>query len=155
MTSLLRRLDRAILLILVSFAAVAWAQERVAFGDDLASMSWLTLLFVVALPAAGGMAATLRKLHNKDTQVRSPALMVATDLLTSIVAGVLVFFGAIKFEADTPTTGGALILAGWSGARVFEWVAQTSWMRGIVPQQDRRIEPRDVGERRRAEDFDR
>ncbi len=143
------RTDAALVALAALWGLSAWAQNRITFGDDLASIPPLALVLVAVLSVLGGLTSTLRKLHDRNEPVRSFGLLIAKDVLSSLSAGMITFFITESYDIDSLQQAVAIYAAGFSSARVLNALSQ-DWL-PLILRQDRRgpdVAPPD-NERRR------
>jgi len=106
----------------------AWATS-ITLGSTLASVPLLAWLMVLLLSTVSGLAALLNRL--KVEAPARPAVFMASHMLGSWVAGVLVFLGAEAVDAHDLAEAVAIGLAAYAGAKLMDqwsekFVAQTT-----------------------------
>lgn len=121
--------------------------STVTFGEDLSGIPGTTLLKVGTLALIGGLAALLRKLKNHDVKIRSMPLEIASDLTSSLVAGLLAWALSEITHSVTPlhvlAKAFGITIAGFLGAKYIDWISQR-WLGprdSLPPRQDDRREP--------------
>ncbi|CAJ3202197.1 Uncharacterised protein [Burkholderia pseudomallei] len=103
---------------LVTYAAT---RSDVSFGRDLASIPIIAYVITVILSSIGGAASTLQKLSNAEDLSRWK-LHVARDMVSSIAAGLLMFFIAESFRWDSAQEAAAITVAGYGSSKLFDAV---------------------------------
>jgi hypothetical protein len=97
-----------------TYAAVVAAEG----AEERISAIELALSILVAL--IGGAAHTASRIADPEITIKSVRLEVTKDLLTSVVAALLFFFGGIYYEWPISLRFGAITLAAYGGSRVLE-----------------------------------
>jgi hypothetical protein len=131
----LKQLFYALLLLFWSAAALA---AQVTFAHDLRDIPPAAIAISVLLAIIGGSAYTAQKIADPATVVKSVALEIVKDLLTSIVVGLCIFFLGSYFNWQSVVQAGLITLGGYSGSRILEpavsgFVAWVSRMSGTTP----------------------
>lgn len=115
------QLKIAILLhLLVTWSAVAYAADTTSFVSGIESIPLQALGYVAGIAFASGSAATLIKVARPDIIVRNLFLEVVKDLVSSVVAGMLVFFFTSWMGTTIWPQLGLILLAGFGGTRVLD-----------------------------------
>lgn len=89
--------------------------------EGLESIPAKAMIYVLVLSIVGGAAGTLTKLTRPDVVVRNLSLEIAKDVLTSVLAGALIFFFTswqpwISFWPQAIL----ITLAGYGGSKVID-----------------------------------
>lgn len=104
----------------LNWGAVAYAAEN-PLVEGLESIPIKALGYVLALSIVGGTAGTLTKIARPDLIVRNLPLEITKDMVASIVAGLLAFFGTMWWEGVNFWLQAALVtMAGYGGSRVLD-----------------------------------
>jgi hypothetical protein len=102
-----------------SAAAYAAASINVVIGRDLANIPMLAYGITIILSSIGGAASTLQKLSRQPDLTRWK-LEVVKDLVSSIVAGLLVFFLCESFDWDSAREAFAITIAGYGNSKLID-----------------------------------
>lgn len=105
---------------LLTFWTCAAAAAQVTFGTDLTSIPPAAVAVSVLLAVIGGAAYTAQKMANPDGAIVSVAREIISDVLTSTVVGLLVFFFASYLGWHPLLQAGVITLSGYGGSRVLE-----------------------------------
>lgn len=105
--------------LLVLWPATAWAAS-LAFGEQMAQISLLSLLMTVILSTVMGATALLYAMteeyrQNDGKEIPRLGLFIASRMLSSNAAGLLVFFGAESWDIHLGYRAGAIMLASFGG----------------------------------------
>lgn len=101
------------------WTASAWAAQA-TFVGDLAALPPAAIAVSALLAIIGGAAYTAQKMADPAITVKSVPLTIISDILASVVAGLLTFF--ISSWAGFPAVlqAACITLAGYGGSRVLE-----------------------------------
>ena len=113
----LRKILWAKMLMLWSCAAFA---AQATFANDLAAIPPAAIAISVLLAVIGGAAYTAQKIADPNTVVKSNALEIVKDTLTSVVVGLLIFFMGSYWQLASVLLAGLITLGGYGGSRVLE-----------------------------------
>lgn len=109
------------LLLALTWSAAAYAATHTqsAFGQDLASIPVLAYAITIILSSIGGAASTLQKLSRAADLTRWK-LEVLKDSMSSITAGLLVFFLCESFQWDSAREAFAITIAGYGNTKLID-----------------------------------
>jgi len=101
------------------WSASAWAANA-TFDSDISKIPLAAVAVALGLSLIGGAAATLRKIASPDIAIANLPLVVASDMLMSIVAG-LVTYSVIAWR-DFPLLlqPACITIAAFGGSRVVD-----------------------------------
>ena len=102
------------------FWSAGAAAAQATFGSDLSTIPPAAVAVAVVLALIGGAAATLRKIASPTITIKSVPLEVTSDLLLSLLAGLVTYFLCAWQEVPILLQAGLIPLAGFGGARVLE-----------------------------------
>ena len=102
------------------FWSAGAAAAQATFGSDLSSIPPAAVAVAVVLALIGGAAATLRKIASPTITIKSVPLEVSSDLLLSLLAGLVTYFLCAWQEVPILLQAALIPLAGFGGARVLE-----------------------------------
>lgn len=105
---------------LASFWSAGAVAAQATFGSDLSTIPPAAVAVAVVLALIGGAAATLRKIASPTITIKSVPLEVTSDLLLSLLAGLVTYFLCAWQEVPILLQAGLIPLAGFGGARVLE-----------------------------------
>lgn len=89
-------------------------------SQGLSSIPISNILIAAVLSFIGGLAWTAQKEARAETETRRLALTVFSDVLVSVVAGLITFF-LLSIATDSPLIQAALItIAGYGGTRIMD-----------------------------------
>lgn len=109
-----------VLHLLITWSALAHAADASAFVSGIESIPIEALGYVGGIAFASGSAATLIKVARPDVMVRNLFLEVFKDLVSSVVAGMLVFFFTSWLGTSMWPQLGLILLAGFGGTKVLD-----------------------------------
>lgn len=105
---------------LASFWTVsAWAAST-TFASDLSKIPPAAVAVAVVLSFIGGLAATLQKIADPEFVVKSVPLVVAKDIFSSLVAGLITYSVCAWQEIPLLLQPGCITIAGYGGSRLLE-----------------------------------
>lgn len=113
----LKQLVWTLLLLFWSAAAMA---AQVTFAHDLRDIPPAAIGISVLLAIIGGSAYTAQKIADPTTVVRSVALEIVRDLLTSVVVGLCIFCLGSYLNWASVVQAGLITLGGYGGSRTLE-----------------------------------
>lgn len=101
------------------WSASAWAASN-TFASDISKIPPAAFAVALGLSLIGGAAATLRKIAAPEIAITNMRLVVASDMLMSVVAG-LVTYSVIAWQ-DVPLLlqPGCITIAAFGGSRVLD-----------------------------------
>lgn len=105
---------------MASFWSVSAIAAQATFPGDLSSIPPAAVAIAVALAFCGGAAATLRKIANPATVVRSVPLEILADMGCSVLAGLVTYFFCAWREYAILLQACLIPLAGFGGSRLLE-----------------------------------
>lgn len=109
-----------ILHLLITWSAIAHAADASTFVSGIEAIPLEAFGYVAGIAFASGSAATLIKVARPDVVVRSLALEVTKDLVSSVVAGMLMFFVTSWREVPLWPQLGLILVAGYGGTKVLD-----------------------------------
>ena len=98
----------------------AGAAAQGTFSSDLSSIPPAAVAVAMVLALIGGASATLRKIASPTITIKSVPLEVTSDLLLSLLAGLVTYFLCAWQEVPILLQAALIPLAGFGGARVLE-----------------------------------
>lgn len=101
------------------WTASAWAAQT-TFVGDLAAIPPAAVAVSALLAIIGGAAYTAQKMADPAITVKSIPLTIVSDLLASVVAGLLTFFLSSWAGFPAVLQAACITLAGYGGSRVLE-----------------------------------
>lgn len=112
--------------LLLLWPVSAWA-SAIVFGEKMAQIPLLAVLMTVILSTLSGVTALLHAMkqeYEAHGEIPRLWLFVASKMLGSNVAGMLMFFGAETWNFSDTMEAGAIILAGFGGTWTIERALQ-------------------------------
>lgn len=110
--------------IIWTWTATLWtasaAAAQVTFVTDLSTIPVAAVAVAAVIALIGGTSATLGKIASPDVVIKNLTLVVFADIMTSLVAGVGMFFVLAWLKQDPLLTAVCILLAGYGGSRVIE-----------------------------------
>lgn len=103
------------MLLAMCFSMSAFAAQAV-FVTDLSVIPLGTVALAVVISIVGGMASTLAKISSPRIKVENLWLVVMSDMVSSIVGGLIAFFIAAAAERPPFQAAVAILVAGLTGA---------------------------------------
>jgi len=104
-------------MLVVLWPTSAWA-ANIAFGAQMAEIPLLSVLMTLILSTLMGATALLHDMKQKyeaDGEIKQLALFIASRMLSSNAAGLLLFFGADSWDIPQGYRAGAIMLAAFGG----------------------------------------
>ena len=105
--------------LLTLWSTTAWAATA-TFASDLSKIPVAAVAVAIVLALIGGATATLQKIANPETVVKSVRLEVAKDILSSVVAGLVTYSVCAWQEFPLLLQPACITIAGYGGSRVLE-----------------------------------
>jgi hypothetical protein len=112
--------------LLVLWPVSAYA-ATIAFGEQLAQIPLLSVLMTVILSTLMGATALLHAMkqeYEANGEIKRLWLFVASRMLSSNAAGLLMFFGAESWDIATSHKAAAIMLAAFGGTWSIERALQ-------------------------------
>lgn len=110
------------LALLMLWPVSAWA-ATLTFGGQMAQIPLLDLAMTLILSILSGVTAlvhAMKQEYEKSGAIPRLGLFVASKLLGSIVAGLLMFFGADSWDIPSTRLAAAIILCSFGGTWLIE-----------------------------------
>ena len=105
------------LLWLLCTASLVYAADRAAISPEtIPAAKWA---YALALSFWGGITMLLQKFARGDITARWP-LAIGSGVVSSVSAGVLIFFGALHMEVPPLLNAIAVFIAGYGGSRTLD-----------------------------------
>lgn len=104
----------------ITWTAFAYASDPKDFVAGIESIPLDAFKYVAGVSFAAGSAATLIKVARPDIVIRNLVLEVIKDLVSSVVAGMLVFFFTSWMGLSMWPQLGLILMAGFGGTRVLD-----------------------------------
>lgn len=101
------------------WASIAYAAEM-SFAEGVDSVPFKAFGYVIGLAVLGGMAGTLPKIVNPAIQIVNVWLEMLKDIISAIVAGLLIFFFTVWREWAWPLQCLLILLGGAGGTKVVD-----------------------------------
>lgn len=96
------------------------AAAQATFVTDLSKIPLAAVAIAVLIALIGGAAATLAKVANPSLEIKNMGLVVASDILSSLVVGLVTFFLCAWQELNPLLAAGCIFVAGYGGSRVLD-----------------------------------
>jgi hypothetical protein len=107
------------LLLALSFSMSAAAAQS-TFVTDLSVIPLGAVLVAVGISITGGAGATLAKISSTKVKIDNLWVVVLSDMVLSLVAGLAAFFACAAWEIAPFKAALAILIAGYGNARVLE-----------------------------------
>lgn len=107
------------LLLALSFSMSATAAQTV-FVTDLSVIPLGAALVAIGIAITGGAGATLAKISSTKVKIENLWVVVMSDMLLSLIAGLAAFFACAAWEIGPFKAALAILISGYGNARVLE-----------------------------------
>jgi hypothetical protein len=98
-----------------SMSAVA---AQTVFVTDLSVIPWKASGIAVVIAVVAGMGSTLAKIANSKVKIDNMRIVVLSDTMLSLIAGLGAFFACSAYEVPPFKTALAILFCGFGNARV-------------------------------------
>lgn len=114
------RLKKAVWIWLTTvWSASAWAAST-TFASDISKIPAAAVAVALVLSLIGGAAATLRKIASPEIAITNMPLVVASDMLMAVVAGLVTYSLIAWQEFPLLLQPGCITIAAFGGSRVLD-----------------------------------
>lgn len=117
--------------LLCCWASVVYASE-LSFAEGIESVPFKALGYVLGLSVLGGMAGTLPKIVNPAITINNVWLEMLKDTISSIAAGLLIFFFTIWREWPWSLQCLLILLGGAGGTKVLDLALNNGLLPGVA-----------------------
>lgn len=104
--------------------AMFWSASALAatttFASDLSKIPAAAVAVALGLSLIGGAAATLRKIASPELVITNMRLVIASDMLMSVVAGLVTYSVIAWQEFPLLLQPGCITIAAFGGSRVLD-----------------------------------
>ncbi len=96
------------------------AAAQAVFVTDLSAIPLAAVAVAIVIALLGGSAATLAKIASPKLEIHNMWLVVLADMVSSLVAGLAMFFLIAWREGPPLLAAVCILVAGYGGSRVLE-----------------------------------
>lgn len=90
------------------------------FATDLSIIPLGAVLVAIGIAVTGGAGATLAKISSTKVKIENLWIVVLSDMVLSLVAGLAAFFACAAWEITPFKAALAILISGYGNARVLE-----------------------------------